>query len=215
MSASAATAAERRQARAETRREEILDAAERIFASKGYNETGIADIAAELGIGHGTFYRYFENKSDIGIQVLDRALLQVTMPLASEDPHASNTIEEYRAQVTRLMLKMFESLEARPDIYLLLQVQSSAIDPKIAHRSFEVFSAHTEVFLRNGLEKGFLRSDLDVEITAQALVGLIFEGTRRAIAEGAERALWQRWIDAGVALMFTGVARQDSAIGEQ
>jgi hypothetical protein len=47
---------------------------------------------------------------------------------------------------------------------------------------------------------------MDVEITAQVLVGLIFEGTRRAIAEDAERELWTRWIDSGVALMFQGVA---------
>ena len=47
---------------------------------------------------------------------------------------------------------------------------------------------------------------MDVEITAQALVGLIFEGTRRAIAEDTPRELWMRWINAGVALMFEGVA---------
>jgi AcrR family transcriptional regulator len=201
-----ATAADRRAARAEARREEILDAAQRIFAAKGYNETGIADIAADLGIGHGTFYRYFENKQDIAMQVLDRAILSIMSPLADEDPHASDSVEEYRDQTMRIMLKMFETLEREPDTFALLQVQSLAIDPEVTHRSFEVFSARTGEFLQNGVDKGFLRADLDVEITAQALVGLIFEGTRRAIAEDAPRELWQRWIDAGVAMMFTGVA---------
>lgn len=201
-----ATAAERRAARAEARREEILDAAERIFAAKGYNETGIADIATDLGIGHGTFYRYFENKQDIAVQVLDRAILSIMGPLAEEDPHASNSVDEYREQTMRIMMKMFETLENRPDTFALLQVQSLAIDPEATHNSFEVFSLRTGEFLQNGVDKGFLRRDLDVEITAQALVGLIFEGTRRAIAEDAPRELWQRWIDAGVSMMFTGVA---------
>src|SRR5581483_1391867 len=48
--------AERR--KAELRRE-IIDAAFTCFAENGYHATGIADIAARLGIGHGTFYRYF------------------------------------------------------------------------------------------------------------------------------------------------------------
>lgn len=201
-----ATAAERRAARAEARREEILDAAQRIFASQGYNETGIADIAADLGIGHGTFYRYFENKQDIAAQVLDRAILDIAASISDEDPHASNTIDEYRAQTLRIMHRMFELLEQRPEVFTLLHVQSVAIDAEAAQRSFEAYSAYTEAFLQNGVDKGFLRDEMDVEITAQALVGLIFEGTRRAVVEDAPRELWSRWINAGVALMFSGVA---------
>lgn len=199
------TAAERRALRAETRREEILDAAQRVFTTKGYAQAGIADIAAEIGIGHGTVYRYFENKRDVAVQVLDRAVLKILAPLAGEDPQSSNTLAEYRAQTERIMRRMFDTLEASPETYALLHVQSLAIDPEATHRSFEVFSSGTAAFLRNGVAKGFLRSDLDIEITAQALVGLIFEGTRRAVAEAAPRELWQRWIDAGVALMFDGV----------
>jgi AcrR family transcriptional regulator len=202
-----ATAADRRAARAEARRGEILDAAQRIFATKGYNETGIADIAADLGIGHGTFYRYFENKQDIAVQVLDRAILDIATALSDEDPHASNDVDEYRAQTTRIMLRMFEKLESHPEAFTLLHVQSVAIDTTATQRSFEAYSAYTEVFLRNGIEKGFLREDMDVDITAQALVGLIFEGTRRAIAEDTPRELWMRWINAGVALMFEGVSK--------
>ena len=56
------------------------------------------------------------------------------------------------------------------------------------------------------MAKGFLRADLDVEVTAQALVGIIFEGTRRALREPQPAALRRRWIAAGVALMFDGVA---------
>jgi AcrR family transcriptional regulator len=198
-------AAERRAARAEARREEILDAAQRIFAGRGYNETSIADIAADLGIGHGTFYRYFENKHDIAVQVLDRAIMQIAAAIADEDPTEADNIEQYRAQVTRLMHRMFETLDARPEIFALLHEQSLAIDAGATHRSFEAYSTYTEAFLRNGVEKGFLRPEMDVEITAQALVGLIFEGTRRAVAEGAASDLWERWIKAGVALMFDGV----------
>jgi AcrR family transcriptional regulator len=201
-----ATAAERRAARAEARREEILDSAQRIFATKGYNTAGIADIAADLGIGHGTFYRYFENKQDIAVQVLDRAILDIAVALSDEDPQASDDVDAYRAQTTRIMLRMFEKLESHPEAFALLHVQSVAIDASATQRSFEAYAGYTEAFLRNGIAKGFLRADMDLEITAQALVGLIFEGTRRAVAEDTPREVWMRWIDAGVALMFDGVA---------
>lgn len=201
-----AAATQRRAERADARREQILDAAQRLFTDKGFAQTGIADIASELGIGHGTVYRYFDNKRDVATQVLDRAILAIGAPIAGEDPTESDTLEQYRAQTVRIMHSMFESLEAHPEAYALLHVQSLTIDPDATHRSFEVFSKGTEAFLVNGVKKGFLRPDIDVEITAQALVGLIFEGTRRAVAEGAQRDIWQRWIDAGVTLMFDGVS---------
>lgn len=202
----ASTAADRRAARAEARREEILDAAQRIFAERGYHETGIADIAAELGIGHGTFYRYFDNKQDIAAQVLERAIMEIAAALSDEDPTSSNTVDEYREQTRRIMFNMFELLDSRPEAFNLLHVQSLAIDVEALHTSFEAYSGYTEAFLTNGIKKGFLRKDMDVEITAQALTGLIFEGTRRAIAEDAPRETWTRWIEAGVALMFDGVS---------
>lgn len=202
------TAAERRAARAEARREEILDAAQRIFAAKGYNATSISDVAEYLGIGHGTFYRYFENKQDIAAQVLDRAILEIASALTDEDPRGSDTLDQYRQQTTRIMHRMFALLEERPDAFALLHVQSVAIDAEATHQSVRTFAEHTEAFLVNGVEKGFLRCDLDVEITAQALVGLIFEGTRRAVSEETPRAVIERWITAGVALMFDGVSAQ-------
>ncbi len=45
------------------RRNQILDAAAKVFAEKGFHPTTIKDIAAEAGIAHGTIYNYFENKT--------------------------------------------------------------------------------------------------------------------------------------------------------
>lgn len=47
------------------RRQEILDAAKRVFVEKGYDAATINDIATEAGVAAGSIYRYFENKSDL------------------------------------------------------------------------------------------------------------------------------------------------------
>jgi AcrR family transcriptional regulator len=62
----------RRMARAE-RREQILDAATRAFARRGFAATGLDDVAAEAGVTHVILYRHFESKSDLYRAVLDRA----------------------------------------------------------------------------------------------------------------------------------------------
>src|SRR5437763_9136146 len=96
------------------RREAILDAAHSVFARKGYVAAGVADLAAELGIGHGTVYRYFDNKRDVAVAVLDRALSRIAAVVAAESPWATSTLPEYRAQVERIGHRLYELFAADP-----------------------------------------------------------------------------------------------------
>jgi AcrR family transcriptional regulator len=50
---------------AEERRKDILDAALRLFADRGFNDTTVGDIAAEAHMGTGTVYLYFPSKEDV------------------------------------------------------------------------------------------------------------------------------------------------------
>jgi AcrR family transcriptional regulator len=55
-----------------TRRNQILDAATKVFAEKGYHLTTIKDISTEAGIADGTIYNYFENKMALMLGIFDR-----------------------------------------------------------------------------------------------------------------------------------------------
>lgn len=66
------TSAERRAAhqergtkRGEQTRRQILDAARRVFERDDYLSVGVADIAREAGVAHGSFYTYFTSKLDV------------------------------------------------------------------------------------------------------------------------------------------------------
>lgn len=190
--------------RAALRREEILDAAETIFARDGYHATGIADIASELGIGHGTFYRYFQNKRDIALHVFDRVLARFAEIGLAADPTEASTLEEYREQTRRILLDWLALGESEPHLLRFFHEQSAVIDSERLAAVVETYVVHTARFLQNGVDKEFLRADLDVRATAEILVALMLEGTRRAatMTDPADR---RRWCDAGMALMFDGV----------
>ena len=193
-------------AKAELRRDEILDAAERVFAEKGYHEAGIADIAADLGIGHGTFYRYFRNKHDIAATVLERVVARIAEAGLVEDPEASTTVEEYREQTARILERMFGLIDDDPMVMRFFHAQSLVVDADRMYAAFDAYARFSARFLENGVRRGFLRADLDVEVTSQALNGIIFEGTRRALRTPQPAEMRRRWIDAGTALMFDGIA---------
>lgn len=52
-------------------RDRLLKAAEKLFAERGYYETGVGDIAKEAGIGRASFYYYFEDKEKAARAVFD------------------------------------------------------------------------------------------------------------------------------------------------
>lgn len=54
------------------RRNQILDAATKVFADKGFHPTTIKDVAREAGLADGTIYIYFENKPALLLGIMDR-----------------------------------------------------------------------------------------------------------------------------------------------
>jgi len=58
--------------RYDKRSNEILDASENLFITKGYEKTTINDILDGVGIGKGTFYHYFKSKEEVMDAVIMR-----------------------------------------------------------------------------------------------------------------------------------------------
>jgi AcrR family transcriptional regulator len=49
----------------------ILNAAAEIFASEGYHHASISDICKNAGISNGALYKYFKNKEDMFLSIID------------------------------------------------------------------------------------------------------------------------------------------------
>ena len=58
----------------EERKEEIINAAEKLFYEKGYSKVTINDIIKDLGIVKGTFYYHFKNKKEVRDIIINRYL---------------------------------------------------------------------------------------------------------------------------------------------
>ena len=65
-----------------TTAERILDAAEDLFAEKGYSATSLGDVADRVGIRSPSLYNHFRNKEALYEAVLERLLVKFSAPLA-------------------------------------------------------------------------------------------------------------------------------------
>jgi AcrR family transcriptional regulator len=64
-----------RQERARRSYQALLDAAEELFASQGYDAVGTPEIAQKAGVSVGTFYRYFEDKHEVYLEIVRRTMV--------------------------------------------------------------------------------------------------------------------------------------------
>ena len=88
------------------RRNEILDAAEKLFAGKGYIKTTINDILQEVGIAKGTFYYYFKSKEEVMDAVAERYIDMGTeaVKIVAEDKKLT-ALEKFRILLTKDITK--------------------------------------------------------------------------------------------------------------
>ena len=94
---------------AEERREEILDAAEKLFAAKGFDNISTGDILDAVGIARGTLYYHFKSKEDI----LDGVIQRITNQLMQD---AGEIVRKKELPVLERLTKAIMSLNVESKI---------------------------------------------------------------------------------------------------
>lgn len=97
--------------------ETMLDAAGRLFGAKRFHEVRMDDIATEAGVSKGTLYRYFHDKQEMYLALLERASHQMVAELKSRSALAVSTRDRLIA-VVGAILTFFDE---RPHLLDLIQ----------------------------------------------------------------------------------------------
>jgi TetR/AcrR family transcriptional regulator len=94
----------------------ILNAAEDLFAEKGYSATSLGDVADRVGIRSPSLYNHFKNKEALYEAVLERLLSEFSAPLAELDsgPVTNQRVFEWLERIVR-------QHHANPNLARLLQ----------------------------------------------------------------------------------------------
>ncbi len=174
--------------RPEERPNELLEAALRIFAERGYSNTRLEDIAAAVGVTKGTIYHYFETKEDLLRQAIDHYHERVFLPLEKE-----LSVRKASASATiRLFLRRaFGNLDPARQSVLTLLVQGVAREvPHVYQRWLETGPARGWQILAElideGKASGEFRKDVDSEVAARVtLSGLVLQFAWQQFAGGA------------------------------
>ncbi len=159
------------QARSREKRADILKAAARMFAERGYAGTTSDDIATAAGVSVGTFYNYFRNKRQALVTLVIERLEEIfgNIQLAQMDFTQGNREETIRRAITAVMGSTQTALRR---VWLELMSHDADLVPYQ-----EIIRRHTlakvEENLRHAVALGQTWPDLDVEATALEIFNLL------------------------------------------
>ena len=153
----------------EVRRAEIMDAASRLFLSKGYQSTTVDDIVGEAGVGKGTFYLYFDSKPQVLVAIIER----IQEGIWEEMQRAADSAGDSRARLYMCLMKLMEGYRKNEELIELLHMAG----PETAHerlksRSWEKMRALFKSFLEDSIEEGY-RYLVNVDETVDYILAVL------------------------------------------
>lgn len=107
-------------------REAILDAAERLFADRGYEATSLTDVGAAAGVSRGTPGYFFGSKEELYRAVLERCLERVRQAVRSGRERALASREPPEVVLEGAVGEYFDFILANPAFVRLLEWEALA-----------------------------------------------------------------------------------------
>ncbi|MEV6951404.1 TetR/AcrR family transcriptional regulator [Streptomyces sp. NPDC051183] len=162
--------------RRQATRQKLYEAAVTLIAEQGFSATTVEEIAERAGVAKGTVYYNFASKNELFEELLRHGvgLLTVSLRTAEQETAArgGSRVEALDAMI-RAGLVFIDRYPAFTQLYVaeLWRTNRTWQSTLMVVRQEAV--AVVETVLREGVERGELSAEIDVPLTAAALVGMV------------------------------------------
>ena len=152
---------ERKEREFNTRRAEILEQAEKIFAAKGFHDVTVAEIASASGFSIGSLYQYFKGKDHLYSTMISEKI-DLMYDKIHQEVISTKSLADKIATLIDAQLQFVENNADFCRIFLrgenevlsemMTSIRQKLIDDYYQHLSF------IEKILKSGIKSGLLRS---------------------------------------------------------
>jgi TetR/AcrR family transcriptional regulator len=179
--------------RSEAKRLRILEAAMRHFAERGYHSTRIEDIATELSIAKGSVFQHFGNKEGLFLAAYKKAVASFSAYL---DAPAAVTARGF-FETLRYWLERTDRLVRENWVpYRVALLGNYGTDLKLRQEINRFLRERdpygTAAFVRMGVERGEVRSDIDEEMMVSMIEWTVERFQDALLTEELDPGLFSR-----------------------
>jgi TetR/AcrR family transcriptional regulator, fatty acid metabolism regulator protein len=150
--------------------QQIIEAAVRVFARKGYFNSRVSDVAREAGIAAGTIYLYFKTKEDILTTLFREKMAEFVAKLWKAMADQPDPVSKVR----RLVYLHFDLLERNPELAEVVQIELRQGQKFFRGASSQEIGSYFALIgsvLEEGVAAGQFRANLPVKVATKMLFG--------------------------------------------
>ena len=171
---------------AKERKNEILDVAERLFCTKGFDNTSTNDILKEIGIARGTLYYHFKSKEEILDAMIERLSNEITSKATSIALDESiPVLKRFTNTILSLNLDNDMIMEQvhRPQNALLHQKMEESLLAKVNPLITKI--------IKDGINEGKCKTKYPEEAVEMLMIysNIVFDGAKEYSKENKERKI--------------------------
>ncbi len=165
-----------RSSRGGDKRERILAAAVKVFATHGYYTAKISQVAKEASVADGTIYLYFKNKDDLLISAFEDRMRFLIARLSKDVP-AESSAEDALCRIIDLHLRLVIDDRHLAKFITVELRQSSKFIREYSNALFSEYLQMVCDVIERGQDSGEFRGDMDARIVTRAFFGALDEAT--------------------------------------
>jgi TetR/AcrR family fatty acid metabolism transcriptional regulator len=152
----------------EEKRNQILEAAVRVFATKGYHTSRVGDIAKEAGVAHGLLYHYFSSKEE----VLQTVFRDNWTRLVAAFEAIDEGDEPPRKQLEAIAKTLLRTWRYGPELVRVM-IREVARSPQLQTQVEEIRGAFVVIqrVIERGQADGSFRKELDPRLATWIFYG--------------------------------------------
>lgn len=153
------------------RRQQIFEAAMKLFPQKGYHPTTLREISKETGITLGNLYNYINTKEDILYFIQERATQAVLEVISRKQDGTSDPV----VKLKRLINSELDMVDKYQDLILLIYRESPTWSKELLHTSLETEKHHVKQYekvIAEGIKRGVFNAS-NARILANMVITLI------------------------------------------
>jgi AcrR family transcriptional regulator len=198
--AAAVPAAPRRRGRPGYDLESLLAVAAEVFTAQGFDGTSMEDLGRRLGIAKSAIYHHVSSKDELLGLALDRALDGLSGVVGRSQLLPGGAVDRLRYLIRGSVAVL---IAEKPFVALLLRVHGNTeVERRALHRRRE-FDADVADLVRQAIEEGAVRIDIQPALTARLLFGMVNSLVEWVRPQGEGAA--ERLADAVWSVAFRGI----------
>jgi hypothetical protein len=151
--------------------DKIIAKAGEMFLKLGFKSVTMDDIASELGISKKTLYKYFGNKHALVEKTTTTMHQSCLCKIQTITNQGFNPIEE-NFEIKKMFKEMFQNASSSP-IHQLKKYYPK-VHEKIMEKEIVLFSECLKKNMEKGINAGYYRKDVDIELVTKFYFSLVF-----------------------------------------